>query len=151
MTMVSQSHPWIWQRSSEPSSFSSTGSSVCCPHVVDTYTWIALLGAVVLATFFLRLAIVNNISRRRKRRDLLLHEGRFLIWGSRAGGLWLAADERFKYHWVRSRFVSNAGSSACSWPAGAPWGSVVVLVGVRQAGGSILISRRQQRASAVRQ
>ena len=48
-------------------------------------------------------------------------------------------------------FQMLARSSACSRPAGAPWGLVVVVVDVRQAGGSILISRRQQRASAVRQ
>ena len=114
-TMAMMSHPLIWHRSSEPSSFSSTGSSVCCPHVVDSYTWVALLGGVVLATYFLRLAILNNISRRRKRRALLLHEGKFLIWETRAGGLWLPADKRFKYHWVHLLpFQMLEASSACS-------------------------------------
>ena len=42
----------------------------CCPLVVDTYTWLAIIGGVVLATYFLRLAIINNISRKRKRKSL---------------------------------------------------------------------------------
>ena len=63
---------WIINRSNEPSAFSSTGlgDPVCCPLVVDTYTWLAMIGGVVLATYFLRLAIINNISRKRKRRSL---------------------------------------------------------------------------------
>ena len=76
MERVSVTSPWIWHRSSEPTSFSSTGSPICCPNVVDTYTWAALLGGVVLATYFLRLAIINNISRRRKRRALILYKGK---------------------------------------------------------------------------
>ena len=81
-------NPWIWDRSSsEPSSFSSTGTPVCCPNVVDPYTWVALLGGVLLATYFLRLAIINNISRRRKRRGLPLHEGKLDCPPSSSGKL----------------------------------------------------------------
>ena len=112
--------PWIWRRSSsEPSSFSSTGSPVCCPNVVDTYTWVALIGGILLATYFLRLAIINNISRRRKRRGLLLHEGRFFIWGTRAGGLWQPADKG----------LNTTGSAPVSFQC---WETVLLVVGQQE-------------------
>ena len=46
----------------------SSGYGECCPPVVDPYTWLALIGGIALATFFLQMAIVNIIGRKRKRR-----------------------------------------------------------------------------------
>ena len=42
----------------------------CCPPVVDPYTWLALIGGIALATFFLQMAIVNNIPPGRRKRSL---------------------------------------------------------------------------------
>ena len=39
----------------------------CCPPVVDPYTWLALIGAIALATYFLRVAIVVKFGRRKRR------------------------------------------------------------------------------------
>ena len=44
----------------------ATGSGQCCPPVVDLYSWIGLLGGIALATYFLRVAIITNIMRRRR-------------------------------------------------------------------------------------
>ena len=48
---------------------SSGYGSDCCPPVVDPYTWLALIGGIALATFFLQQQIVMNIpvGGRRKR------------------------------------------------------------------------------------
>ena len=40
----------------------------CCPLVVDTLSWLALLAGIAVATFILQQAIVANINGRRKRR-----------------------------------------------------------------------------------
>jgi len=42
-------------------SYSSGYGDKCCPPVVDPYTWLALIAGIALATFFLQMAIVNNI------------------------------------------------------------------------------------------
>ena len=34
--------------------------SECCPLVVDPYTWLALIGGIALATFFLRWPIQHS-------------------------------------------------------------------------------------------
>ena len=49
-------------------SYSSSYGDECCPPVVDPYTWAALIGGIALATFFLQMQIVANISGRRRRR-----------------------------------------------------------------------------------
>ena len=41
----------------------------CCPPVIDPYTWLALVGGIALATYFLREAIVMNIMMNRKKRS----------------------------------------------------------------------------------
>ena len=48
---------------------SGGGGSECCPLVVDPYTWLALIGGIALATFFLRQIIIGTTfnGRRRKR------------------------------------------------------------------------------------
>ena len=33
----------------------------CCPPVFDPYTLVALIGGIALATFFLRLVIINQV------------------------------------------------------------------------------------------
>ena len=38
----------------------SDGYGHCCPPVFDPYTLVALLGGVALATYFLRLVIINQ-------------------------------------------------------------------------------------------
>ena len=48
-------------------SYSSGYGDKCCPPVVDPYTWLALIGGIALATFFLQMAIVNIIGKRKKR------------------------------------------------------------------------------------
>jgi len=51
-------------------SASSGYGDQCCPLVVDPSTWLALIAGIALATFFLRLAIINNVPvGRRRRRD----------------------------------------------------------------------------------
>ena len=42
----------------------------CCPLVVDNLTFVSLIGFIILATYFLRQAILLNIMGRRKRRDI---------------------------------------------------------------------------------
>ena len=42
----------------------------CCPLVIDNLTFISLIGFIILATYFLRQAILLNIMGRRKRRDI---------------------------------------------------------------------------------
>ena len=56
-------------------SHSSGYGDKCCPPVVDPYTWLALIGGIALATFFLQMAIVNNImpGRRKRRSTHLWH------------------------------------------------------------------------------
>lgn len=51
-------------------SYSSGYGEKCCPPVVDPSTWIALIGGIALATFFLQMAIVNNITGRRRKRSI---------------------------------------------------------------------------------
>ena len=50
-------------------SYSSGYGDKCCPPVVDPYTWLALIAGIALATFFLQMAIVNNIPPGRKKRS----------------------------------------------------------------------------------
>jgi hypothetical protein len=47
--------------------------SDCCPPVVDPYTLLALLAGIALAAYFLRLALVAKLGRRR-RRDIGLND-----------------------------------------------------------------------------
>ena len=47
-------------------SHSSGYGDKCCPPVVDPYTWLALIGGIALATFFLQQAIVMNIGRKKR-------------------------------------------------------------------------------------
>jgi len=43
----------------------------CCPPVVDPYTWLALIGGIALATFFLQqLIVMTTFGKRRKRREI---------------------------------------------------------------------------------
>ena len=42
----------------------------CCPLVVDNLTFVSLIGFIILATYFLRQAILLNIMGRRKRRHI---------------------------------------------------------------------------------
>ena len=42
----------------------------CCPLVIDNLTFVSLIGFIILATYFLRQAILLNIMGRRKRRDI---------------------------------------------------------------------------------
>ena len=51
-------------------SYSSGYGGKCCPPVVDPYTFFALIGGIAAATFFLQMAIVNNIAPPRKKRSL---------------------------------------------------------------------------------
>ena len=48
----------LWKRSLFGSA--SDGYGQCCPPVFDPYTLVALLGGVALATYFLRLVIINQ-------------------------------------------------------------------------------------------
>jgi len=50
-------------------SASSGYGDQCCPLVVDPSTWLALIAGIALATFFLRLAIINNVPVGRRRRE----------------------------------------------------------------------------------
>ena len=66
----SQRHP------SSTGSFSSGGSGdECCPLVVDPLTYIALLTFIAAATYFFQELIAMS-SLARKKRSLVLHEGR---------------------------------------------------------------------------
>ena len=50
----------------------------CCPLVVDTLSWLALLAGIAVATFLLRQAIIDNIGKKRKKRSV---DGRSdIIW-----------------------------------------------------------------------
>ena len=46
----------------------------CCPGTADPYTLLGVLGAIGAATFFLRNAIIQNITagRRRRRRSIIV-------------------------------------------------------------------------------
>ena len=48
-------------------------NSDCCPPVVDPFTLLALLAGIALAAYFLRLALVAKLARRR-RRDVGLND-----------------------------------------------------------------------------
>ena len=82
-----------------PSNHSSTGRTMslvgshssghgdqCCPPVVDPYTWLALIGGIALATFFLQMAIVNIIGKKRRRRR------------DAGGEEWIAGGRISSYH-----------------------------------------------------
>jgi hypothetical protein len=51
---------------------SSGYGSDCCPPVVDPYTLLALLAGIALAAYFLRLALVAKLAR--KKRDVGLND-----------------------------------------------------------------------------
>ena len=44
----------------------------CCPPVVDPFTWLALIGGIALATFFLQQAIMKNVTPKKKKRDVYM-------------------------------------------------------------------------------
>ena len=48
----------------------SGGGGTCCPSTVDPYAWLALIGGIALATYFLRVAIVVKMPTGRKRRGV---------------------------------------------------------------------------------
>ena len=60
--MSSQSE--LWKRSLFGSESDSYGH--CCPPVFDPYTLVALLAGIALATFFLRLVIINQVFNGRR-------------------------------------------------------------------------------------
>ena len=45
----------------------SYDSGHCCPPVFNPYTWIALIGGIALATYFLRIVIITDVTGRRRR------------------------------------------------------------------------------------
>ena len=49
----------VWKRSLFGSE--SDGYGQCCPPVFDPYTLLALIGGIALATYFLRLVIINTV------------------------------------------------------------------------------------------
>ena len=53
------------------SSFVTSSGPECCPNVVDPYTWVALLGGILLATYFFQQQIVLHIPGRRRRHALV--------------------------------------------------------------------------------
>ena len=54
------------------SSYLYYDTDVCCPVVVDPYTYIALLSGIALVTWFLQMTIVmTTFSKRRKKRDVV--------------------------------------------------------------------------------
>ena len=55
--MTSESE--LWKRSLFGSA--SDGYGQCCPPVFDPYTLLALIGGIALATYFLRLVIINTV------------------------------------------------------------------------------------------
>ena len=46
----------------------ASGDDFCCPPVVDSSTWLALVGGMAIVTYFLRLQITQNLGRKRRRR-----------------------------------------------------------------------------------
>ena len=48
----------------------SGGGGTCCPSTVDPYAWLALIGGIALATYFLRVAIVVKMPTGRRRRGV---------------------------------------------------------------------------------
>ena len=48
----------------------SGGGGTCCPSTVDPYAWLALIGGIAMATYFLRVAIVVKMPTGRKKRDV---------------------------------------------------------------------------------
>ena len=47
----------------------------CCPLVVDTSSWVALLGGITMATYFLRSAVTTNIMGGRRLGASVLMQG----------------------------------------------------------------------------
>ena len=48
----------------------ASGDDFCCPPVVDSSTWLALVGGMAIVTYFLRLQITQNLGRKRRRREV---------------------------------------------------------------------------------
>ena len=46
----------------------SGGDDFCCPPVVDSSTWLTIVGGIAIVTYFLRLQITANLGKKRKRR-----------------------------------------------------------------------------------
>eukprot|EP00090_Calanus_glacialis_P017231 TRINITY_DN268_c0_g1_i2.p1 TRINITY_DN268_c0_g1~~TRINITY_DN268_c0_g1_i2.p1 ORF type:complete len:236 (-),score=78.76 TRINITY_DN268_c0_g1_i2:335-1042(-) len=46
----------------------SGGDDFCCPPVVDSSTWLTLVGGMAIVTYFLRLQITMDLGRKRRRR-----------------------------------------------------------------------------------
>ena len=67
----------------------SVAYSDCCGIVIDTYTYLALMSFIFLATYFLWVAITMNITGR-KRRKRATSEHLF--------DLYFAGMKQFKYH-----------------------------------------------------
>ena len=54
----------------------------CCPLVVDTLSWLALLAGIAVATFLLRNAIIANVNgKRRRKREGVKSED--ILWRGR--------------------------------------------------------------------
>ena len=47
----------------------------CCPPVVDSSTWLGVIGGIAVVTFFLRQSITMNLGKRRRKRKAALEEG----------------------------------------------------------------------------
>ena len=63
---------WRSKRGIGEQSFSASRShgSDCCPAVVDSLTFIALLGFIGAATYFLQFTITMNLMRKRRKRSI---------------------------------------------------------------------------------
>ena len=46
----------------------------CCPLVMDPLTWLGLLAGIAVATVLLRQAIIDNIGKKRRRRQIVTGE-----------------------------------------------------------------------------
>jgi hypothetical protein len=55
----------------------------CCPLVVDTLSWLALLAGIAVATFLLRNTIIANINGKRRRRRREGEKREDLLWRGR--------------------------------------------------------------------
>ena len=55
----------------------------CCPLVVDTLSWLALLAGIAVATFLLRNTIIANINGKRRRRRREGEKREDILWRGR--------------------------------------------------------------------
>ena len=47
----------------------ASGDDFCCPPVVDSSTWLSVVGGMAIVTYFLRLQITQNLKKKRKKRS----------------------------------------------------------------------------------